>query len=215
MAKGQPGGPAERERGATPPAGGGPVILDWNSFQLICERLAETGGKYRSCEDLGFNYSTVASVIKTREDAGDDSWRDLWTESYNKYRESLEMEARKRARDGTPTEFKPVPGPDGSVQLVPVKVEYSDRLLELLVTAAFPERFRKNLHHSGAIGLEPIDAFSNLSHKAKRQIRQIIMEDLAEQRKLAQDRVRERVDGAVIDVEASSVQLLEDGRGDA
>jgi hypothetical protein len=178
--------PAKREKHATPPEGGRPIQLDWNSFQLICERLAECGSKYQSCEDLNFSYSTVVQAIKSHEDRGDDTWRDLWNTSYDKFRDSLEKEATRRARDGVVTEFQLKVNPaTGERELAPKKVEYSDRLMEVLLKGHFPERFRERVHHSGTVGLEPVDVFANLSTKAKREIREIIMRDLEEQRELA------------------------------
>ena len=159
--------------------GGRPTDLVHIKFSLICEELARTGSKYKSCEALGFNYSTVAQAIRQMELKGDDSWRELWDDSYEQFKDSLEQAAIQRARDGTVTEFR-VNAATG--ERIPVKIEYSDRLMEVLLKGAFPERFRERISVSGTVGLEPVDAFANLTSKAKREIRAIIMRDLEEQR---------------------------------
>lgn len=155
---------------------------------LICEELARTGSKYKSCENLGVTYNTVAQTIRAKELEGDDSWREAWDDAYEQFKDSLEQAAIQRARDGTATEFR-VNAATG--ERVPVKIEYSDRLMEVLLKGAFPERFRERISVSGTIGLEPVDAFANLTSKAKREIRAIIMKDLEEQRAAAAQPVLE------------------------
>ena len=190
--------------GSNAPGGGAPVELDHIKFALICEELARTGSKYKSCQALNFDYSTVQYAIRKMELAGDDSWRELWDDSYEQFKDSLEQAAIQRARDGTATEFR-VNAATG--ERIPVKVEYSDRLMEVLLKGAFPERFRERISVSGVIGLEPVDAFANLTSKAKRAIRQIIMTDLEEQRVAAAAKV--------IDAEYTEVgTALEDMRAD-
>lgn len=161
------------------PTGGRPVELDSNRFQLICEELARTGSKYKACDALGFSYNSVQGAIRDNETKGDGSWRELWDDSYEQFKDSLEQAAIQRARDGTATEFR-VNAATG--ERIPVKIEYSDRLMEVLLKGAFPERFRERISVSGTVGLEPVDAFANLTMKAKREIRAIIMRDLEEQR---------------------------------
>lgn len=180
---GEPPKPTPRaNEGGRDPGGAPPLQLDSNAFTLICEELARTGSKYKSCEALGFSYSTVAGAIRNKELDGDDSWREAWDDAYEQYKDSLEVEANRRGRDGVVTEWKINPA---TGERVPVKIEYSDRLLEMLVKGAFPERFRERISVSGTIGLEPVDAFANLTSKAKREIRAIIMRDLEEQRAAA------------------------------
>lgn len=182
---------------------GGPLQLDHIRFSLICEELARTGSKYKSCEALGFSYSGVRQAIREMELKGDDSWRELWDESYDQYRDSLEVEATRRARDGVVTEWKVNPA---TGERIPVKVEYSDRILEVLLKGAFPERFRDRISVSGTVGLEPVDAFANLSPKAKREIRAIIMRDLEEQRLEAAAKAA-AVDGKFTEVETVDTAL--------
>lgn len=180
-------GPTPRDSEQTG-VGGRPADLDSNRFTLICEELARTGSKYKSCEALNVDYSTVAYAIRQKELAGDDSWRELWDDSYEQFKDSLEQAAVQRARDGTVTEYR-VNAATG--ERIPVKIEYSDRLMEVLLKGAFPERFRERISVSGTIGLEPVDAFANLTSKAKREIRAIIMRDLEEQRAAAAQPVLE------------------------
>lgn len=167
--------------------GGSRVLLDSIRFQLICERYAETGLARASCEELGFKYETVQSAIGAKREEGDDTWGEAWAEAHEKFKESLEREIFARGRDGKPKKWltdkegKPVLDADG--KMVVTEVEYSDRMLELAARGHFPERYRDRISVSGEIGLHPVDAFANLSVKAKRLIREIIMADLEEQRK--------------------------------
>lgn len=192
--------------------GGRPPALTAVKFELICEELARTGSKYRACEALAFNYTTVMEAIAAAEGRGDDSWREAWNEAYDKFRDSLEQAAIARARDGTPTEWRLGRNPDGSSVLIPTKVEYSDRLAEVLLKGHFPERFRDRVHHSGLVGLQPVDAFANLSLGAKREIRAIIMRDLEEQRAAEAHRLQvHEAEGQLIEGEAI-VTAIEDMR---
>jgi hypothetical protein len=190
-----------------PERGGRPIDLDSNAFALICEELARTGSKYKSCEALNFSYNSVSSAIKRQELAGDDSWRELWDSSYDQFRDGLEQEAYRRARDGFITKWQL----NKKGERVPVEMEYSDRLMEVLIKGHFPDRYRDKLFVSGTIGLEPVDAFANLSPKAKRQIREIIMADLEEQRTLAAARADHKagrlVEGEVLDVTAAIADM--------
>jgi hypothetical protein len=190
---------------------GVPAKLTAAIFERICASLAESGAKYRSCEEHGFYYSVVSSAIRDMEGAGDDSWRDAWNLAEAKWRESLEVEANRRGRDGIVTEWKlnPLTG-----ERVPVKMEFSDRMLEVLMKGHFPERYRDNIHHSGLIGLEPVDAFANLTSKAKRAIRAIIMADLEEQRE-AEELARREAAPPVIEGGELIAHQLEDLRTEA
>ena len=180
--------PRPNENGGQHNKGGRVPLLDSIKFSLICERYAETGASYASCEELGFNYNTVMNAIKAQVQNGDDSWQDLWDESYAKFKESLERAVFKRGRDGTPTKWRIDPNTN---ERIAIEWEYSDRLLELAVKGHFPERYRERIHHSGTVGLEPVDAFANLTPQAKREIRAIVMRDLEEQRKAHQDKIVE------------------------
>ncbi len=155
--------------------------LTWDKYVLICEVLAETGSKYKACEALSFNYSTVQNAIKDAAGGGDDEWQDLWDSSYDQFRDRLEQAAITRHVDGVlSTRF------DKDGNIISEERVFSDRMGELLLKGHFPERFRDKIFVSGSVGLEPVDAFANLTAKAKRAIRAIIMADLEEQRQLAQ-----------------------------
>jgi hypothetical protein len=149
---------------------------------LICERRAETGLSIASCEDLGFNYNTVMNAVKEMTKRGDDSWQDAWDDAHEKFKESLEKAIITRGRDGTPVKWRVDPS---TGERIPIEWVFSDRMLELAAKGHFPERYRDKVVGSGTLGLEPVDAFANLSTKAKRAIREIIMADLEEQRQIA------------------------------
>ena len=189
--------------GQNNPNGGARVELDHIKFALICEELARTGSKYKACEALGFSYNTVQGAIRAAENRGDDTWRELWDDSYEQFKDSLEQAAIQRARDGTAVEFR-VNAATG--ERIPTKIEYSDSLMEVLLKGAFPERFRERISVSGTVGLEPVDAFANLTAKAKREIRAIIMRDLEEQRVEAAARAA-AIEGEFTEVEGAGAAL--------
>lgn len=170
--------------------------LTWDKFILICEVLAETGSKYKAAEALSFNYSTVQGAIREATERGDDEWQELWDSSYDQFRDKLEQAAITRHVDGVVQKRY-----DKEGNLISEETVYSDRMGELLLKGHFPERFRDKIFVSGNVGLEPVDAFANLTPKAKREIRAIIMRDLEEQREAA----RLREDPDVIDVVAVPV----------
>lgn len=166
--------------------------LTSNDFELICERLAESGTAIASCEELGFKYQTVRAAMDDMRARGDESWHEAWDFAMAKFRESLEREIFRRGRDGRPKKWltdkdgKPVLDAEG--KMIVTEVEYSDRMLELAARGHMPERYRDRVSVSGTLGLEPVDAFSSLSPKAKRKIIDIAMADLEEQRQLAASR---------------------------
>lgn len=178
-----------------------------NDFILICERYAETGLAIASCEELGFNHSTVMGAVRDQLNHGDSSWQDLWDYSLEKFRESLSKAIVQRGRDGTPTKWKvdPKTGERTAVEFV-----YSDRMLELAAKAYNPQMFRDHVAPAGALGIETVDIFSDLTPKAKREIRAIIIRDLEEQRVAAKEGT-EVVDAEYTDVPAGE---LEDKRGE-
>lgn len=184
-------------------------LLDSNRFILICERYAETGLARSSCDALGVNYETVMTAIRDQSNRGDETWAELWAESYEKFKESLEREIFKRGRDGTITKFAVdkktgLPARDAEGKLIPLEVQYSDRMLELAARGHMPERYRDKVLVAGSVGLEPMDVFQNLSFKAKREIRAIIMRDLEEQRQ----------SGTIIDGDALALEDLRDNGDD-
>lgn len=202
--------PRKNENGNQHERGGGVPILDSNRFILICEEYARTGLAYASCEALGVNYNTVMSAIKSKSNEGDDSWQETWDEARDKFRESLEKAIIERGRDGTPTKWSVNPK---TGERTPIEWTYSDRLLELAAKGHFPERYRDKVFVSGNVGLEPIDVFSNLTLKAKREIRAIIMRDLEEQRQSAQAaRITDQSQNVL---EADFTELGEEPEGDS
>ena len=160
---------------------GRPPDLTWKVFQRVCASLALHGGKYKACELNNVLYSTVQQAIKQATERGDDEWADLWEESYAAFRERLEQSAITRHVDGVTN-----PKYDAKGNYLGDETVFSDRMGELLLKGHFPERYRDKIFVSGSVGLEPVDAFANLTAKAKREIRAIIMRDLEEQRQLAQ-----------------------------
>lgn len=175
--------PRKNEDGGQHKNGGRSPLLDSNRFILICEEYARTGLAYASCDALGVSYSAVVTAIKDKSNEGDDTWQEAWDEAHDRFKESLEKAIIDRGRNGTPTKWTVNPK---TGERTPIEWTYSDRLLELAAKGHFPERYRDKVFVSGNVGLEPIDVFSNLTLKAKREIRAIIMRDLEEQRQSAQ-----------------------------
>jgi hypothetical protein len=155
------------------------VKLDWNTFQLICERLEETGARYKSCEDLGFNYATVRDAIASATASEDLEWKALWDLSCAKHAERIEQELLRRAVNGVTKKvwgrvYKDRDGEIGE------EVHYSDALL-LAANKAYNERYRERSAITLGSGLEVPDIFAQLTPAARKAVRDIIVMDLAEQ----------------------------------
>lgn len=172
------------------------IELTWAKFQVVCERLSETGAKYKSCEDCGFNYNTVRGVVEDANRRGDDEWQTLWDNSYEQFRDNLEAEAIRRAKDGV---VEKVFGKDGEIG---EKVVYSDTLMQTLLRGHLPERYGQQAAQIGAFGIETPDIFAKLSFEAKKQIRDIMVADLAAQ--------AEAKDAKAIEGEFTEVDQIED-----
>lgn len=159
---------------------GGPILLTWEKFQAVCATLEDCGAKYKAAEAHGFKYNTVRDAIVAQLQIGDTEWQDLWDESLQKFRESLEDEARERARDGW---NEPVFHQGKVAGYVKKK---SDRLLEVMLRAHIPDKYRDNVHVTGTLDNAGggLDLLKDLSMEAKRKIRQIIIEDMEQQRAL-------------------------------
>jgi hypothetical protein len=162
-----------------PPGPASLVKLDWNTFQLICERLEETGARYKSCEDLGFNYATVRDAIASATAHEDHEWQALWDLSCAKHAERIEQELLRRGVHGV---VKKVWGrvdkdQDGEIG---EEVHYSDTLL-LAANKAYNERYRDRAPVMLGAGLEVPDIFAQLTPEARKKVRDIIVMDLAEQ----------------------------------
>ena len=158
--------------------GGRPAVTH-NDFILICERYSETGLAIRSCEDLGFNYSTVMGAIKMQLAIGDTTWQDLWDHSFSVFKEKIDEAILERGMKGTPTKFiRDVK----TGELIVTERTFSDRMLELAAKANNPMKYRDYAPPAGVLGVETQDIFAELTPKAKREIRAIIVRDLEEQR---------------------------------
>jgi hypothetical protein len=118
---------------------GRPSEFTWERFERVCETLAKTGQKYRSCDAHGFTYGTVADRIKERAKAGDPRWQELWDMSLERYRDDLEAEAHRRAFEGTEE------GVWYKGEMVGTEKRYSDRLMEVLLRGERPAKFRDNV----------------------------------------------------------------------
>ena len=106
------------------------------------EAMAITGNVSEACRISGLPSS---SAYRLREnDAG---FRALWEEAELIAADLLEAEARRRAYDGT---LKPVF--QQGVQVGVIR-EYSDKLLELLLKAHKPDKYKdtKEVQHTGAV----------------------------------------------------------------
>lgn len=173
------------------------VRVTWEKFQLVCERLEETGAKYKSCEDLGLNYSTVRDAIASATASDDLSWQELWDTSYEKFQERIEQEAFRRSMDGVE---RPLigrrEGKDAGDGVIGHETVYSDKLLETVLKGHF-ERYKDRAPVIAGGGLDVPDLFMEISPAARKAIRDIVVADLAEQAgkmkqaKLPQQRVIE------------------------
>lgn len=166
-----------------PPGPAALVKLDWNTFLLICERLEDHGGKYRACQDLGFNYATVRDAIASATAHEDLEWQQRWDEAAAIFAERVEQELLRRGVQGV---AKKVWGrvdkdKDGEIG---EEVQYSDTLL-LAANKAYNERYRDRAPILLGAGLEVPDIFAQLSPDARKQVRDIIVGDLAAQAEMA------------------------------
>lgn len=166
-----------RRKSETSTGPGSRPTLTWLKFQEVCATLAKTGGKYMACETNGFSYHTVSSAMAAQTQDGDDEWQDLWDLSYAKYKEGLVQEARKRATDGWD---EPVFHLGKKVATVNKK---SDRLLEVMLKAHVPEEFTTNVNVQATVDTGPgLDILKDLTLAARKQIRDIIIADMAKQK---------------------------------
>jgi len=115
---------------------GAPPHLTWERFERICETLRETGLKYKSCEAHGVAYGTLATLLADKQRP---IWKDTWNAAMELYRDELEEECIRRARDGVqePVYYKGM--------VVGHITKYSDRLLEAQLRAERPEKYRDNV----------------------------------------------------------------------
>lgn len=177
------------------------VTLEWNTFLLICERLEEHGGKYRACQDLGFNYATVRDAIASATAREDLEWQQRWDEAAAIFAERVEQELLRRGVQGVTKKVwgrvdKDLDGEIGE------EVHYSDSLL-LAANKAYNERYRDRAPVLLGAGLEVPDIFAQLSPDARKKVRDIIVADLAAQAELAKS-------AEVLEIAANPMGLLEE-----
>lgn len=186
-----------------PPGPAALVKLDWNTFLLICERLEEHGGKYKACQDLGFNYATVRDAIAAATANEDLEWQQRWDEAAAIFAERVEQELLRRGVQGVTKKVwgrvdKDLDGEIGE------EVHYSDTLL-LAANKAYNERYRDRAPILLGAGLEVPDIFAQLSPDARKKVRDIIVADLAAQAELAKS-------GEVLEIAANPMGLLEEAK---
>lgn len=155
------------------------VKLDWSTFQLICERLEEHGGKYKACADLGFNYATVRDAIASATARDDREWQELWDTSYSIFQERIEGEAYRRAIEGVERDVYGRVDKDQDGVIGQERV-YSDSLLQT-VLKGHHERYRDRAPVVLGSGMDVPDIFSQISPEARKAVRDIIVADLAAQ----------------------------------
>ncbi len=178
------------------------VTLDWSTFQLICEQLSEHGGKYKACEALGFNYSTVRDAITSANARDDTEWQTLWDTSFSAFQERLEQELLRRGMEGVSKKvYGRLEGRDAGDGVVGEEVQYSDSLL-LAANRAYNERYRERASVVLASGLEVPDVFAALTPAARKAVRDIVINDLAEQAAIHKS-------PEVIDIANSGTRYLE------
>ena len=112
---------------------------EWKPKFLTALRV--TGSVTAAAEYSGIHRR---SVYKARDRSK--TFAESWDEALNQAKYALETEARRRAIDGAdkPIFYK-------GVQVATIK-EYSDRLLEVLLKAHMPEKYRERFEHTGADG---------------------------------------------------------------
>jgi hypothetical protein len=110
--------------------------VDQRVWDLYLERLAETGFKIRSAVAAGTCYETVRTFLLRHPAFKAEEERAL-----SQFREKLEAEAYRRAYEGVD---EPIIGGKDRDEVVCHVKRYSDRLMEKLLEAHIPERFRQH-----------------------------------------------------------------------
>jgi hypothetical protein len=172
------------------------VKVTWDLFKNhICKTLADTGAKVTSCEAHGVSYAAVFLAIQEQTAADDPEWEHEWDLAMVRFRESLIVEARARARDGWD---EPVFYKGDEVGYVRKK---SDRMMELMLKAHIPE-FQDRLNITGTLQVENVDIFADLSITAKKQIRAIMVEDMKRQsiKRAAMAAPPQQIEGEFLDI---------------
>ncbi len=118
------------------------------------ERLAETGNVTRACELAGVGRARAYAL---REE--DEAFAAAWAEAEEIAADALELEARRRAMEGVARPVvsagKLVKDDTGAPLILR---EYSDRLMEILLRAHRPSKFRETalVEHVGKISFEKL-----------------------------------------------------------
>lgn len=115
-----------------------PVDILQRQKELFLEVLAHSGNVTAGAKAAGWRYPTIAERYRDE----DPDFSCAWTDALRQAVDAMEEEARRRAVDGVdePVYYK---GENvGSVK------KYSDKLLEMLLKANRPEKFREIEHTS-------------------------------------------------------------------
>lgn len=153
--------------------------LDWVTFQLVCEQIAENGQPRKSCEAVGFSYQTVRGAISEATARDDHEWSELWADAQAAYAERIEAEIHRRAIEGIEKDVYGRVGKDED-GVIGTEIQFSDSLLALQAKANIPKYQNRQLINAAG-GLEVPDVFSQLSPRARKLVRDIIVADLADQ----------------------------------
>lgn len=119
------------------PKGPVPFIDNPALQERYLEHLAATGLKRRSAHLTGVSYQVVQNLR-----AKDDEFALKCEEALEDYRESLEAEAYRRAVEGVK---EPIIGGRNKDKIVVEVSRYSDRLMEKLLNANIPDKYRNNV----------------------------------------------------------------------
>jgi hypothetical protein len=126
--------------------------------QRFLEELARTGLRMHSAEYAGVTIATVR-----RHEKEDKEFADLAIEAKDWFTDGIEAEAVRRATEGY---LEPVFSQKTGKQIGVVR-KFSDRLLEIILKANRPDKFRENVQHehkhSGGVLVVPGKAITDES----------------------------------------------------
>lgn len=115
-----------------------PVLLQ-KQKELFLEALAQSGNVTSAARIAGWIYPTIAESYRKE----DPNFSLAWTDAQRQANDALQAEARRRAIEGVdePVYYK---GEHvGSI------TKYSDKLLETLLKAEMPEKFKESVSNDG------------------------------------------------------------------
>lgn len=107
--------------------------LLYKQKELFLENLAMNGNVTLAARAAGWKYPTVAERYR----AEDDRFAEAWVDALSQATDAMEYEARRRAMEGWDEPVWYMGEQVGSVR------KYSDRLLEMMLKAHRPGRFRE------------------------------------------------------------------------